>query len=116
MKKIGILLACAGALAFPAASLAGNGSGGAGLQAHLARATAKVAKYDAKCHVASPAANCSAMKAKLTAKFDAWDAKIQAQDHQGQPAARQRRQDRQAGEAQQRAQPDRRTQGAALTF
>jgi hypothetical protein len=78
MKKIGILLACAGALALPAASLAGNGSGGAGLQAHLARANAKVAKYDAKCHVASPAANCSAMKAKLTAKFDAWDAKIQA--------------------------------------
>jgi hypothetical protein len=78
MKKVGILLACVAALALPAASLAGSGTGGAGLQAHLTRATVRVAKYTAKCKVASPAANCAARKAKLTTKFTAWDAKIQA--------------------------------------
>jgi len=78
MKKIGVLLACAGALALPAASLAGNGTGGAGLEAHLARATAQVAKYSEKCKVANPAAKCADRKAKLTAKLGAWDAKIQA--------------------------------------
>jgi hypothetical protein len=78
MKKIGILLACIGALALPATSLAGSGTGGAGLQAHLARATARVAKYSEKCKVASPATKCADVKAKLTARFDVWESKIQA--------------------------------------
>jgi hypothetical protein len=78
MKRIGILLACVGALALPAASLAGDGTGGTHLAAHLARATARVATYTAKCKVASPAAKCANAKAKLTARFTAWEAKIQA--------------------------------------
>jgi hypothetical protein len=78
MKRIGVLLACVGALAIPAASLAGNGTGGARLEAHLAKATARVATYTAKCKVANPAANCADAKAKLTARFNAWEAKIQA--------------------------------------
>ena len=76
MKRIGVLLACVGALAFPSASLAGNG--GAGPEAHLARATALVAKYSEKCNVAHPAAKCADRNARLTAKLGAWDAKIQA--------------------------------------
>ena len=44
MKRIGMLLACVAALALPAASFAGDGKGGAGFEAHLARAQAHVAK------------------------------------------------------------------------
>ena len=76
MKKVGLLLACVAALALPAASFAGSGH--AGLQARLDKASAKVAKYTAACKVANPAAKCSAVKARLTAKFNRWDARIQA--------------------------------------
>jgi hypothetical protein len=78
MKSIGLLLACVGALAVPAGSLAGNGDGGARREAHLARATAHVAKYGDRCKVATPAAKCADRDAKLTARLTAWDTRIQA--------------------------------------
>jgi hypothetical protein len=62
--------------ALPAASFAGSGH--AGLQARLDKASAKVAKYTAACKVANPAAKCSAVKARLTAKFNRWEARIEA--------------------------------------
>ena len=78
MKRIGMLLACVAALALPAASFAGDGKGGAGFEARLARAQAHVTKYAEKCKVAQPAAKCAEAKARMQARFDAWEARLQA--------------------------------------
>ncbi len=78
MKRIGMLLACVAALALPAASLAAEGNRGAGINEHLARAQAHVAKYVEKCKVDEPPARCAAVNAKLTAKFDSWEARLEA--------------------------------------
>jgi hypothetical protein len=70
------------ALAVSAApALAGQGgghAGGHGLAAHLARVDAKVARYAARCHVATPAANCDARKAKLTVRLTAFETRLDA--------------------------------------
>ncbi len=78
MKRLGILVACVAALAIPASSLAAEGNGGAGIDAHLARAQAHVAKVTEKCNVAEPPARCSVVKAKLLAKFNVWEARLEA--------------------------------------
>ncbi len=77
MKRVGAVLVCVGALAFPVASPAADGKGGAGLERHLARATAHVAKYVEKCKVAEPPAKCDAVKARLAERLAAWKTRIE---------------------------------------
>jgi len=77
MKRIGMLLACVAALTLPAASFADGGKGGAGFEAHLARAQAHVEKYVAKCKVTTPATKCAEAKTRMQARFDAWEARLQ---------------------------------------
>jgi hypothetical protein len=77
MKRIGMLLACVAALALPAASFADGGTGGARFAGHPARAQAHVANYTEKCKVATPAAKCTEARARMLARFDAWEARLQ---------------------------------------
>ena len=76
MKRIATVLACVAALALPAASLAGDGKGGAGFDEHYARASAHVEKFVKKCRVATPPAKCAEVKTRLGARLAAWEARI----------------------------------------
>ena len=78
MKKLGLLVMCVLGLALPATSLAADGQGGARLEAHLARATAHVAKYVEKCKPAPAerAQRCAERQAKISARLKAWEGRI----------------------------------------
>jgi len=78
MKRIAILAAIVAALAVPAASLAGGGTGGAGFDAHYARASARVTRIVAVCDVATPPARCTDAKAKVAGRLGAWESRIQS--------------------------------------
>jgi len=69
MKKIGMLLAIVGALVFSSVAFAAGGSGGGGLNAHMARIDAKITAYESKCGVTNPPAKCAAAKVKLTGRL-----------------------------------------------
>jgi hypothetical protein len=75
VKKVAAIVTLMGALSLSAVAFAGNG---AGLDAHLAKIDAKVAKYQAKCQVASPQAKCADVKTKLTARLTAFEGKLDA--------------------------------------
>ncbi len=78
MKRLGAAIFLVAALALPATALAGNRAGGARFDAHLARATAHVNAYVARCDVDAPPAKCANRHARLTARLTTWAARIQA--------------------------------------
>ncbi len=78
MKKLATLIGCVTVLALPAASLAADGKGGSGFDAHLARATAKVEKVTAKCNTAPAPVKCADVKARIADRLDAWAERLQA--------------------------------------
>jgi len=88
VKKFVFLLAVAAVLVFSSIALAGGGTGGGRLAAHLARVDARVAKYEQACKVASPAAKCADRKARLTARLTAFENRLDAKIAKGGDAAR----------------------------
>jgi hypothetical protein len=75
VKKAAAMLIVLGAVVFSSVAFAGNG---AHLNAHLARIDAHVAKYEAKCNVANPKAQCAARKARIVAHLTKFEGKLDA--------------------------------------
>ncbi len=89
MKKFVGSLAIVSALAFSAVAFAGGGADGGGkLAAHLAKVQGQVTRYDQRCQVSTPAANCTAKKAKLTFKLNAFETKLDQKIAKGPNAAK----------------------------
>ena len=85
MKKVAAIVTLLGALSLSAVAFAGNG---VGLNAHLAKINAKVAKYEAHCNVPSPKAKCADRKIRLTTRLTAFEGKLDARIAKAQKAER----------------------------
>jgi hypothetical protein len=88
VKKAAAMLVLAGAVVFSSVAFAGNG---AGLNAHLARIDAHVAKFESKCNVATPKAQCAARKARIVAHLTKFESRLDARIAKVKHAARKAR-------------------------
>jgi hypothetical protein len=85
VKNVAVMVVLLGALVMSSVALAGKGGS---IDARLARLDARVAKYQAKCNVANPAARCAAVKARLTARLTRIEARLDARIAKVQNAER----------------------------